>query len=79
MIEVPMSEEQFATATRRLAANGIALDGPSGTISKDGITAKYEHAAGLLRITVLDKPFLLPESLIEGRLKAYLEQSLAAG
>lgn len=78
MIEVPMSEEQFATATRRLAANGIALDGPSGTIAKDGITAKYEHAAGLLRITVLDKPFLLPESLIEGRLKAYLEQSLAA-
>ena len=79
MIEVPMTEAQFATATRRLASNGIALTGPSGTLSKDGITAKYEHANELLRITILEKPFLLPESLIEGRLKAYLEQSLAAG
>ncbi len=79
MIEVPMTDDQFATATRRLAQNGIQLTGPTGTLSKDGITAKYEHAAGLLRITILDKPFLLPESLIEGRLKAYLEQSLAAG
>ena len=79
MIEVSMSEAQFATAIRRLAANGIQLTGPSGTLSKDGITAKYEHAEGKLRVTILDKPFLLPESLIEGRLKAYLEQSLVAG
>lgn len=79
MIEVPMTDEQFASATRRLAANGITLAGPSGTLSKDGITAKYEHAGGILRVTILEKPFLLPESLIEGRLKAYLEQSLAAG
>ena len=79
MIEVPMSDAQFASATRRLAANGIQLAGPSGTLSKDGITARYEHADGWLRIAILEKPFLLPESLIEGRLKAFLEQSLAAG
>ena len=79
MIEVPMTDAQFAAATRRLAANGIALTGASGTLSKDGVTARYEHANDTLRITILDKPFLLPESLIEGRLKAYLEQSLAAG
>ena len=79
MIEVPMSEAQFATATRRLAANGIQLTGPSGTLSRDGVTAKYEHTGTTLRVTILNKPFLLPESLIEGRLKAYLEQSLVAG
>ena len=77
MIEVPMTEAQFAAATRRLATNGITLSGPTGTLSKDGITAKYEHAEGKLRVTILEKPFLLPESLIEGRLKAYLEQSVA--
>ena len=77
MIEVAMSEEQFAAATRRLAANGIVLDGPTGTLSKDGVTAKYEHAEGKLRVTILEKPFLLPQSLIEGRLKSYLEQSVA--
>ena len=46
--------------------------------TKDGITASYEHTLGLLRIVILKKPMLLPESLIEGRLKAYLEQSVAA-
>ena len=79
MIEVPMNDAQFAAAARRLATNGIALTGSSGTLSKDGVTARYEHANGTLRVTILDKPFLFPESLIEGRLKAYLEQSLAAG
>ena len=79
MIEVAMNEAQFAAATRRLAANGIALTGNSGTLTRDGVTARYEHTGDQLRITILDKPFLLPESLIEGRLKAFLEQSLAAG
>ena len=77
MIEVPMTDDQFAAATRRLKQNGIELAGPSGTLSKGGVTAKYEHADGTLRITILEKPFLLPQSLIEGRLKAYLEQSVA--
>ncbi len=79
MIELPMTDAQFATATTRLRTNGIELTGSAGTLSKDGITASYEHADGTLRINILNKPFLLPESLIEGRLKAYLEQSLATG
>ena len=79
MIQVPMSDAQFATASARLRTNGIELNGPSGTLTTDGITAKYEHADGKLTIEILDKPFLLPLSLIEGRLQAYLEQSLAAG
>ena len=78
MIEVLMSDAQFATATERLRQNDIHLSGPSGTLSKDGITARYEHSEGRLRVEIVDKPFLLPESLIEGRLRAYLEQSLAS-
>ena len=79
MISVPMTDEQFAAVTTRLKANGIELAGPSGTLSKDGITAKYEHAGGKLTVEIVDRPFLLPVSLIEGKLKAYFEQSLAAG
>ena len=79
MIEVPMTDDQFAAATQRLRINGIELVGPTGTLTKDGITAKYEHSDGKLRIEITDKPFLLPTSLIEGRLQSYLEQSLAAG
>jgi hypothetical protein len=76
MIEVPMTDAQFAAATTRLRASGIELTGPAGTLTKDGITAKYEHASGRLRVEIVDKPFLLPLSLIEGRLQAFLEQSL---
>lgn len=77
MLSIPMSDAQFAAASTRLRANGIELDGPSGTISKDGVTAKYEHADGKLTIEIVDRPFLLPISLIEGRLQAYLEQAVA--
>ncbi len=79
MIQVPMSDSQFATATVRLRSSGIELAGPSGTLTKDGITAKYQHADGKLSVEIIDRPSLLPLSLIEGRLQAYLEQSIAAG
>jgi hypothetical protein len=77
MISIPMSDAQFAAATDRLRANGIVLTGPTGTLSRDGITAKYEHANGTLTVEIIDKPFLLPLSLIEGKLKSYFEQSIA--
>ncbi len=44
MIEIPMTETQFAAATQRLRTNGIELTGTSGTLSKDGVTAKYTYA-----------------------------------
>jgi hypothetical protein len=72
-----MSETQFAAATQRLRANGIELSGPEGTLSKDGVTAKYVYGEGRLAIEIVDRPFLLPLSLIEGKLRAYLEQSVA--
>lgn len=75
MIEVPMSEAQFAEATQRLQQNGIQLSGPSGTLSRQGITAEYAYAEGVLRINIVKKPMLIPESLIESQLKSYLAQA----
>ena len=72
-----MSDAQYAAATVRLRANGIDLTGTSGTITKDGITASYLHAAGKLTIEIIDRPSLLPLSLIEAKLQSYLEQSVA--
>jgi hypothetical protein len=77
MIEISMSEAQFAAATQRLRTNGIELTGTTGTLTKDGVTAKYTYGEGKLAIEVLDRPFLLPLSLIEGKLQSYLEQSVA--
>jgi len=77
MIQIPMSAAQYAAATVRLRNNGIDLVGTSGTLTKDGITASYTHADGKLTIEIIDRPNLLPLSLIEGKLQSYLEQSVA--
>jgi hypothetical protein len=77
MIEIPMTEAQFAAASQRLRSNGIELTGTNGTLSKDGITAKYVYGEGKLAVEIVDRPFLLPLSLIEGKLQSYLEQSVA--
>ena len=77
MIEIPMTEAQFAAATQRLRINGIELAGTTGTLNKDGVTAKYTYAAGKLVVEIVDRPSLLPLSLIEGKLQSYLEQSVA--
>ena len=72
-----MSETQFAAATQQLRTNGIELTGTSGTLSKDGVTAKYNYAEGKFTIEIVDRPSFLPLSLIEGKLQAHLEQSVA--
>jgi len=77
MLSIPMSDAQFAAATARLRADGIAITGPSGTLSKDGITGKYEYADGKLTVEVTDRPFFVPLSMIEGKLRAYFEQNAA--
>jgi hypothetical protein len=79
MVEVPMTDEQFASASLRLREHGVELTGPSGTLTKGGITARYQHADGKLQIEIIKRPFFLPLSLIEGRMKAASEQGLAEG
>ena len=79
MLSIPMSDAQFAAATARLRADGIAIAGPTGTLSKDGITGKYDYANGTLTVEVTDRPFFVPLSLIESKLRTYFEQDNAAG
>ncbi|HEX4155108.1 MAG TPA: hypothetical protein VHY48_05805 [Acidobacteriaceae bacterium] len=78
MIEVPLTDAQFAAAAQRLREHGVELSGPSGTLSKDGITARYQHADGKLTIEIVKKPVFLPVSVIESRLRSYIDQALAA-
>ena len=77
MVEVPLTEAQFDEASRRLRAAGINISGPTGTLSRDGITAKYSYGNGVLTIEIVDKPFLLPLSLIESQMRGYITKGLA--
>ena len=77
MVEVPLTETQFDEASRRLRAAGINISGTAGTLSRDGITANYSYANGVLTIEVVDKPFFLPVSVIEAQMRGYIEKGLA--
>jgi hypothetical protein len=73
MIEIPLTEEEFAaTAARVEQQQGIVLTGNEGKITKMGVTAAYQYADGLLRVTILDKPFFVSTEYCEEQLKAFL-------
>ncbi|HEY4011277.1 MAG TPA: hypothetical protein VGM11_14075 [Acidobacteriaceae bacterium] len=77
MIEVPLTEAQFAAASQRLQAHGVNLTGTSGTLSRDGVTARYNYANNLLTIEVVEKPFFLPASAVESQIRSYIQKGLA--
>jgi hypothetical protein len=77
MVEVPLTEAQFAAASQRLTAYGVNLTGTSGTLTRDGVTARYNYANNLLTIEVIKKPALLPVSLVESQLRNYIQKGLA--
>lgn len=77
MIEVPLTEAQFAAAAQRLQAYGVNLTGRAGTLSRDGITARYNYANEVLTIEVTEKPFFLPLSVIESQMRGYIQKGLA--
>jgi hypothetical protein len=76
MVEVPLTEDQFAAAANRLRDYGVDLSDRSGTLSRDGITARYSYANGKLTIEILDKPFFLPLSVIESQMRSYIQKGL---
>jgi hypothetical protein len=73
MIQIPLTPEQFDSKVVQLAAQqGINMIGHEGTIEKMGVKANYLYENGVLSITILDKPFLLSEEMVESQLKAWL-------
>lgn len=77
MIEVPLTEVQFAAAAQRLQQYGVNLTGPSGTLSRSGVTARYTYANDLLTIEVIEKPFFMPLSVVESQMRSYIDKGLA--
>lgn len=77
MIQIPLTPEQFDTTARLLTEKqGITLDGPEGKITKMGVTAGYQYADGLLRITILDKPFFVTTEYCEEQLRGFLPEAV---
>ena len=76
MVEVPLTEAQFAAAAQRLGDYGVDVTSRSGTLNRDGISARYTYANNLLTIEILEKPFFLPLSVIEAQMRSYIQKGL---
>ena len=73
MIQIPLTPDQFEAKAKQLQEQqGITLDGPEGKISKMGVTAGYQYAEGVLKVTILDKPFFVSTDYCEEQLKSFL-------
>lgn len=72
MIQIPLSEEEFKTKAAKLADQyGITL-GREGTFEKMGVKASYLYDNGELKITIMDKPFLITEEMCEKQIRALI-------
>ena len=75
MIQIPLTPEEFAATARELEEKqGIALAGEEGKITKMGVTAGYQYAEGMLRVTILDKPFFVTTEYCEEQLMGWLKR-----
>jgi len=76
MIEILLTEDEFAaTAARVEQQQGITLTGTEGKITKMGVTAAYHYGNGVLRVTILEKPFFVSTEYCEEQLKAFLAKA----
>ena len=76
MIQLSLTPEEFAAKARLLEQEqGIALSGHQGKITKKGVTADYHYAEGVLKVTILDKPFFVTTDYCEEQLKNWLGSS----
>ena len=73
MIQIPLTPEEFTAKARLLEEQqGIALTGNEGKITKMGVTAGYQYADGVLKVTILDKPFFVTTDYCEEQLRGFL-------
>ncbi len=73
MIEVPLPAQEFSARMAQLAEqHGIVLEGTEGKLSKFGVTAGYRYGDGVLKVTILEKPFFVSTEYCEEQLKKFL-------
>jgi hypothetical protein len=72
-MEIPMTQEQLTVLKQRA---GLPLSPNSGTITQQNVTARWEFEerppdGGVLTVTILKKPRLVPESFIFSRFRKW--------
>jgi hypothetical protein len=66
-----ITEEKYRSLLDRAQAEGLALEGVSGTTSHQGMEFawSYDEAGAVLTIQCVEKPIFVPCGMIEGRIR----------
>lgn len=78
-----LTPEQFSALRTKLLEMGVTLPAEnSGTLAHSGITLKYNyrppdsmHVTGSLTLSVQQKPFLIPESMIWNQVDTWIQSA----
>ena len=70
-----LTRAQLEAKRTALAAQNVVLTGDSGQVSEDGVTLQFDYAEPSLRIDVLHKPGLLPEGILENKIKEWFSSN----
>jgi hypothetical protein len=75
MFTVNLTREQFEAKKRKLAVDGVRVNGDAGEIHlpQFGVKLKFSYIQTSLMVQVVDKPFLVPESMVESRAREWFE------
>ena len=89
MIQIPITRLKFESTKSQLQSQGVKFgsqteDQLTGTAEYQGVKVSFyfdERAAshtpglGVLKLTVLSKPFLVPHSEVESKIREWFQQS----
>lgn len=75
MVTVKLTKQQFADKSAELKSKyGVDISSSQGVIAKDGVTVgyHYDETAETLTARIVHKPFVVPESVAESKLREWL-------
>ena len=72
-MRIKTTEEKVNEGLKELKANGAIVEtsGNSGGVAIQGVEALYKFEEGILSITITDKPWLVSEDFVEGKIRSY--------
>lgn len=70
-IQITISREALEGKRKIAAQNGFILAKDTGTAEHSGVKIDYRYADGVLDISVLHKPLVVPESFVEHEIRQF--------
>lgn len=79
MFQIKVTQEQFDAKARALKNQGVPIDGDSGTLEHSGVVISYSYSrsAEMLYVKVVKKPFLVPQGMIESKVREWFGPMVA--